>query len=204
MHESEHELRRELSDEDIVRKVQKGDTEEFGALIGRYEAKLARYARRFLLNGDEAKDLLQDVFIKAYVNIQSFNPERRFSPWIYRIAHNECVNVIKKKKALRFTFSLVDFDVLLPHPPAKERADDAAQRGEMKRAVEEFLGKLDVKYRAPLALYYLEDMSYDEIADVLKVPVSTVGVRLQRGKALLKKLNGPAASDLLPKSGVAE
>jgi RNA polymerase sigma-70 factor (ECF subfamily) len=177
----------ELTDEQVAAKVQKGDTESFKILVERYEAKMTRYAKRFLFAADEAQDLVQEVFIKSYVNIRSFDIDRRFSPWIYRIAHNEFVNALKKKKKDRANISLFYVDVLFPHPIAKETADDPMNRHEVAELLEGSLGELDAKYRDPLVLYYLEDMDYKEIAEVLHIPVSTVGVRLQRGKTLLKK-----------------
>jgi RNA polymerase sigma-70 factor (ECF subfamily) len=149
-----------------------------------------RYARRFLFDSDEAKDLVQDIFIKAYVNIRGFDVERRFSPWIYRIAHNEFVNALKKKKKERANMSLFDFDVLFPHLQltAKETADSDINRRELKEVLDGSLDKIPQKYKESLILYYFEDMDYKEIADVLHIPVSTVGIRLQRGKLMLKKL----------------
>jgi RNA polymerase sigma-70 factor, ECF subfamily len=178
----------ERTDEEIAVLVQGGDLASFRVLMERYEAKLARYARRFFFDTEETKDLLQEIFIKAYVNIKGFDASRRFSPWIYRIAHNEFVNELKKKKQERNVFSLFYVDVLFPHPVAKETADGAAARREMKELLDRFLDKVDPKYREPLVLYYFEDMNYAEIAEILHVPASTVGVRLQRGKALLRKM----------------
>ena len=179
----------EKTDETIAMEVQKGDASSFGLLMQRYEAKLARYGRKFIADSDDIKDLVQEVFIKAYVNIQSFDASRRFSPWIYRIAHNEFVNAIKKKKG-RMTFSLSDFDTLLPHPMAKEDIESDAQRKELRGMLERSVQALDPKYREPLVLYYFEDMDYKEIGEILKMPVSTVGIRLQRGKGMLKKIVG--------------
>lgn len=178
----------DLTDEQIAVKVQKGDMESFKVLVERYEPKMTRYAKRFLFAPDEAKDLLQEIFIKAYVNIQSFDTDRRFSPWIYRIAHNEFVNALKKKKKEKNNLSLFYVDVLFPHPIAKETADDPSNHRETAQLLEGSLDQMGEKYRAPLVLYYLEDMDYKEIAEVLQIPISTVGVRLQRGKTLLKKL----------------
>ena len=179
----------ERTDEEIAVLVQKGDREAFRELVERYEPKLRRYAERFFFDRDRANDLLQDIFIKTYVNIKSFDSGRRFSPWIYRIAHNEFVNAIKKTKR-EASVSLFDFDILFPHPVAKETADGDTERGEIKSLIEQSLGQLDPKYRDPLVLYYLEEMNYKEIADVLRVPVSTVGIRLQRGKTALRKIVG--------------
>ncbi len=178
----------ERTDEEIAREVQRGDVESFRALVERYEPKLSRYARKFLFAGDDVNDLVQEVFIKAYVNIQSFDANRRFSPWIYRIAHNEFINALKKKEKNKNTLSLFDVDVLFPHPVAAETAESGVERGETRRMLDQSVKKLGPKYREPLVLYYFEEMDYKEVADILRIPVSTVGIRLQRGKALLKKM----------------
>jgi RNA polymerase sigma-70 factor (ECF subfamily) len=179
---------REQTDEEIVALVQKGDVESFRILVERYEPKINRYAKRFFFDGDDGKDVVQEVFIKAYVNIKSFDVERRFSPWIYRIAHNEFVNNIKKRQKFRDNISIFDFDLLMPHLAAKETSDEGMNHEELKTLLNESLDKIGTKYKDPLVLYYLEDMDYKEIADILRIPVSTVGVRLQRGKAMLKKI----------------
>ncbi len=179
---------RERNDEEVAVQVQKGDIESFRLLVERYEPKMTRYAKRFFFDGDEGKDLVQEVFIKAYVNIRSFDASRRFSPWIYRIAHNEFVNNIKRRQKERENVSIFDFDVLIPHLIAKESADDGVNNTEVKRMLEGSLSKLNAKYKEPLVLYYFEDMDYREIADILHIPISTVGVRLQRGRAMLKKI----------------
>ena len=174
------------TDEEITRLVQKGDIESFGVLVGRYEAKIARYAGKFLLNGEDAKDLAQEVFIKAYVNIQSFDANRKFSSWLYRIAHNEFINAIRKRS--RIPVLSFDFDAIFPHPIARETADSETNRRDLKETLDKCLDKLDVKYREPLVLYYFEEMSYQEISEILEIPVSTVGVRLRRGKETLKNI----------------
>ncbi len=177
------------TDEEIASDVQKGNVESFGALIGRYEEKIARYARKFLSDYEERKDIVQEIFVKVYINIQSFNPTQRFSPWIYRIAHNEFVNVLKKKSRISFiSFDAFDSDILLPYPIAKEKTDDRANTAEIRQLLDAELQKIDAKYREVLVLYYFEDMDYAEIADILQIPIATVGVRLSRGKALLKKV----------------
>jgi RNA polymerase sigma-70 factor (ECF subfamily) len=81
--------------------------------------------------------------------------------------------------------------VLFPHPVAKETAEGETVRNEMRRMLDRGLGKLDAKYREPLVLFYFEDMNYEETAGILGIPTSTLGVRLRRGKAALKKLVEP-------------
>lgn len=174
------------TDEQIAAQVQKGDIESFGFLMKRYEEKMMRYGRKFISNGEDTKDLVQEIFIKAYMNIKSFDPGRRFSPWIYRIAHNEFVNAVKKRwREKVFPF---DLDLLFPSPVAKETADSEAHRKDIKRMLDKSLKKISAKYREPLILYYFEEMDYKEIAEIMQIPVSTVGIRLKRGKEILKEI----------------
>lgn len=175
----------ETTDEEIAARVQRGDSEAFNVLMKRYEPKLTRYGKKFLSDADDIQDFVQEAFIKTYVNIQSFDAKRRFSPWIYRIAHNEFVNAIKKKWSDRII--PFDLDLLLPYTVAKETADSEVNRQDIKRMLDQCLKQLHPHYREPLVLYYYEDMDYREIAEILQIPTSTVGVRLKRGKTMLKK-----------------
>lgn len=173
------------TDEKIAARVQQGDIESFGVLIERYEAKMTRYAKKFLFDGEDSRDIVQEAFIKAYINIRSFDTARKFSSWMYRIAHNELINAIKKRS--RTPILPFDPDTLFPHPVAAETADGEAQKKEIRALLDHGLGKIGPKYREALVLYYFEDMDYTEIAEVLEIPVSTVGIRLRRGKAILKE-----------------
>lgn len=181
----------DLSDEELARRVQEtGDQMAFGLLVERFEKKLLGYGRRFLSQKEEVADLVQEVFLKSYMNIQSFDSSRKFSPWIYRIAHNVFVNAIKKRS--REPLSFFDPDTIFPHVAGKESSDREVIDKELKKALDQSLDKLDAKYREPLVLYYFEDQSYEDIADILHIPVSTVGVRLKRGRDALKKVIDPA------------
>mgnify|MGYP001560506592 CR=1 FL=1 len=177
----------EKTDEEIAARVQGGDVESFGLLVERYEPKLMRYARKFLLATEDAQDVIQEVFIKSYSNIQGFDVARKFSSWIYRIAHNEFINAGKRRSRLAgFTLNF-DIDLLLPYAVAEETADGMTQKRELRELLDQSLEKLTPKYREPLVLYFFEEMDYQQISEVLQIPISTVGVRLQRGKAMLRK-----------------
>jgi RNA polymerase sigma-70 factor (ECF subfamily) len=93
----------DYKDEEIVFQVQSGKVELFGVLIDRYEKKMARYAAKILNNLDDIQDVVQEIFTKAYVNIKSFDVKRKFSSWLYRVAHNEIVNVFKKKQTKKIS-----------------------------------------------------------------------------------------------------
>lgn len=174
------------TDEAIVLLVRNGDSELFGELVKRYEVKLKRYAHKFLFGRNDTDDLVQDVFIKAYVNLQSFDDGRKFSPWIYRIAHNTYVNALKKK--LTDKVFPIDFDTFLPHPSATETADGDSEKEFTREMLETHLNSLSPKYLEPMILYFYEDMDYKMIAEILSIPVSTVGVRIKRGKEKLKEI----------------
>jgi DNA-directed RNA polymerase specialized sigma24 family protein len=119
----------EQSDEDLARVVQGGETDAFGTIVLRYEDKLRRYAKRFLLT-DEVDDHLQDIFLSAFENIRSFDSSRKFSPWTYRIAHNMFVNAIRKRSLWRA--ARIDFDTVLPILVGNDRTrrSGAPGRGE--------------------------------------------------------------------------
>jgi len=176
----------ERTDEEIACRVQEGEMELFGILIKRYEAKIMRYARKFLFGYEDAEDVVQEVFLKAYVNIRGFNASKRFSPWLYRIAHNEFINAVRKKGRERL--SLFDLDTLFPHPVAKESVDKEINSRELKEALDKILGRVDIKYREVLVLYCFEELNYREIAEVLHIPIATVGIRLKRGRQIIKSL----------------
>ena len=173
------------TDEEIAILVQNGDIQVFGELVSRYEQKMMRYARKFLFGYHDSEDVVQDVFLKAYSNIRGFDPSRKFSSWLYRIAHNEFINAIKKRG--REPLPFFDPDTIFPHPVAADDPVKDVTRKEMAEVLNRSLDKLDPKYRETLVLFYFEDLDYEAIAEVLQIPKSTVGVRLNRGKAVLKK-----------------
>lgn len=186
IYKKEKELMEYGSDEEIARAVQNGDVKAFELLIHRYEEKINRYIRRFLPDLEEVQDLLQETFMKVYVNINSFDVKRKFSPWIYRIAHNEVINRIRQKN--REMLSPYDLDVFLPSSFKEEEMDRSDRIKLTPAELDRCLEKLEVKYREPLVFFYLEELSYQDISDILRIPVSTVGVRIKRGKDMLKKI----------------
>lgn len=172
-------------DEELAKCVQDGQADFFGEIFTRYEEKIKRYARRFLSDDEDIRDAVQQIFLKSYVNIQSFDAKRNFSPWIYRIAHNELVNVLKKKK--RSFLPLFNLDIFLPANYERNKVETDIDRKKTKQAVEDALDSLEPKYREPVFLHYIEDLDYREIADVMQIPVSTVGVRISRAKKIIKR-----------------
>ena len=177
---------KDITDEAIVIRVQSGDAESFAMLVERYEQKMLRYTKRFLFQMEDTEDLVQEVFLKAFVNIKSVDTTRKFSSWLYRIAHNESINALKKRKKEPVPF--FDPASIFPHPVSKETAETEFEKQEIKTMIDISLEKLPATYREPLILYYIEELSYKEIADITRLPISTVGVRIRRAKDKLKKI----------------
>src|SRR3989338_3988303 len=142
----------DFSDEELVQKVQGGDSELFGILMERYQAKIFRYGKKFLSSEENIEDVVQEVFIKTYQNIQSFDISQKFSPWIYRIAHNTYINALKKySKGPLYFF---DFDTIMSHTVIDDTTLKDAEQEEMKTIVDKGLTEILPKYREILVLYY--------------------------------------------------
>lgn len=171
-----------MTDEALACAVQAGDSSALASLMERFIPRLTRYGTRYLARGEDIEDVIQDVFLKAYENIQSYDSHYRFSPWIYRIAHNAFVNVLRKQSKRSFEF--FDFDTLIS--PLRHPEEDTEVL-HMSESLEKSLSTLSPRYREVIILHYYEHFSYEEIADVLHVPIGTVGIRLRRAKEVLRK-----------------
>lgn len=173
------------SDEEVALSVQGGDVNAFGILVDRYQEKLLRYGRKFLPRREDIEDMVQEVFISAYRNIQSFDTKQLFRPWIYRIAHNAFINHMKRNERGAV---LVDFDTFLSHPVYEDPTDKERDVAQIRGMLDRGLDKINPKYKEALVLHYFDDLAYKEIADVLAIPPGTVSVRIMRGREALKKV----------------
>lgn len=169
------------TDEEIVESVKKGNKEMYAHIIRRYQAKLTRYATYLIGDHDKASDAVQESFIKAYVNLNGFDIKRKFSSWIYRIVHNESMNIIAKHKKVVQLDSFVDYNSV-------ENLEDSYIKSELISQVRECLDQTDLLYREPLSLFYLEDKSYSEISDILRLPMGTIAIRIKRAKIIMRKI----------------
>lgn len=169
-----------LSDENLIRQIRESHRELYSEIINRYQTKLIRYAVH--LSGDryQAEDIVQNALIKAYINLNSFNLKRKFSSWIYRIVHNEAINQLKQHKKI-LPLDNIDFD-------SGVNLENELIKKELKTYARNCLKQMDLKYREPLSLHFLEEKSYDEISEILRLPVSTVGTRINRAKIIMKKI----------------
>jgi len=163
------------------------DPQAIGAIIARYEEKLRRYIYRLgVRDRDEQADVLQDIFIKMYRNLNSYDTNLPFSSWIYRIAHNEAISWYRKR-AVRPEGNLISEgdDILSLLPTALEASDLRFDKAVEAEAVAAALATLEERYREVLILRFFEHKEYDEISDILEIPIGSVGTLIHRGKKQL-------------------
>lgn len=173
----------DLPDEKLIEIIRENDRELYSEIIKRYQTKLSHYLRKFICNADELEDVLQDIFIKAYRNLYGFDTKKKFSSWIYRIAHNEAVNYLKKNSGIKISLNDVEYKIVDEKIDLNGHVDKIL----LKKEVEKFLENTQLKYREPLILFYFEQKSYEEISDILRMPISTVGTLISRGKKIIKE-----------------
>jgi RNA polymerase sigma-70 factor, ECF subfamily len=175
----------------VQRTLQQSD--EFGRIIDKYQEPLKRYVRRIARPGqDELDMLLQDIFIKAYENLNDFDQSLPFSSWIYRIAHNESIDYLRRKS--RFGASLDDpahDDDTLTLAETIAADDDIVVETDkeyVRKCIVKVLDELEPKYRSVLVLKFLEDKDYNDISDILRKPPGTIATLIHRAKKEFRRL----------------
>ncbi len=172
---------RAVEDADLIVKTRKGDVEAYNLLISRWEKRVFNYLLRIVANREDAFDLSQDVFLKAYQNIRKLEDTSRFGPWLYRIAHNEAYSMFRKRKPE------------VPESELPERATGHAFPMEMSLAVTAALDRLSPDQKETVLLKVYQGFKFEEIAEIVSAPVSTVKSRLYTALDLLKAELGTLA-----------
>ncbi len=174
-----------LTDEKLVEWVRNQHSQDYKEIVIRYQEKLKRYILYITKDQNMSNDILQNTFIKTYQNLNGFDTKRKFSSWIYRIAHNETMNLlVKNKKTISLTAE--NIDLIESHDNAK--ADTIFEKEEMIQVLSHLIDQIPIHYKEPLVLYYYEDNSYEEISDILRIPINTVSSRINRAKKALQEL----------------
>ena len=173
---------RAVEDADLIRQAARGDVEAFNLLVSRWEKRVYNYLLRITANREDALDLTQDVFLKAYQNLRKLDDITRFAQWLYRIAHNEAYSMFRKRR---------------PEANVDDIEPEATETGivvggnpvfpvELNLAVSSALGKLSADQREAVVLKIYEGFKFEEMSEILACPVSTVKSRLYTALELLK------------------
>jgi RNA polymerase sigma-70 factor (ECF subfamily) len=176
-----------LTDEELAVKTQQGDRDAFASLVERYEDSLLGYARRLMSFNQNYEDVVQETFYKAYRDINGYDAKRKFSSWIFRIAHNESVNYFRKN---RFAVSLEEIHEISDRNDFADSLHHKLDTQSQRKVLAEGLKQIPRKYREAIILRFYGNKSYEEIADIMHVPKGTVGTYVKRGKQKLKMLIG--------------
>ncbi|HEX6923416.1 MAG TPA: RNA polymerase sigma factor SigW [Bacillales bacterium] len=175
----------------VVKRVRKGDQQAFGELIDLYQHKVYQICFRMIGNRHEAEDLAQEAFLRAYLNIDSYDSDKKFSSWLYRIATNLTIDRLRKKKPDYYLDAeIAGAEGLTMY--AQLSADDDLPEDqvvslELQETIQAEILQLPPKYRSAIVLKYIEDLSLKEIGEILNIPVATVKTRIHRGREALRK-----------------
>lgn len=175
----------------LARLALKGDQQAFAELVDLYQDKLYHMAYRMLSNRQEAEDVVQDTFLRVYKNLDRFDETLKFSTWIYRIATNLCIDRLRKRKQ---TYSLdaesQDYEGLDGYSmiPSDDRTPESELiLSDTQRIIHQAMETLPPKYKSVMMLRYIQDLSLQEVGDILGMPVTTIKTRVHRGREFLRK-----------------
>lgn len=180
-----------LDDRQLVARILAGDREGFTELVGRYEKRIVNYVYRMTHRYEEAHDLAQEIFLKVYLALDRYDPKYQFSTWIFRIAQNSAIDALRKKSLPEVSLTTKPED----ESKGKEREfPDVGvspyrdlRNKQLSGAIDVAVEKLPVDYRELIQLRHFAELSYEEIAELKKMPLGTVKNKLFRARNLLKE-----------------
>lgn len=174
-----------MTDEEVVKRIIEGDKAKYGEIIERYQGKLFGYIKNLInQNNMEVEDVVEDTLISAYQNLNGFEASKKFSSWIYRIAHNKAIDYFKKK---RLKNQMLDSGNEILESDEKLIEELEIEKEETRR-VKKAVNSLELKYKEVVLLYFFDNKSYEEISDILHISTNGVGVLLFRAKEKLRKI----------------
>jgi RNA polymerase sigma-70 factor (ECF subfamily) len=177
-----------LSNQEIVR-LSLGDIEYFACLVLKYELRLLGYVKKISQSDqEEAEDILQEAFIKIWKNLNGYDPRLTLESWLFRIVHNETISFWRKKTSFGKDRTVAIDDDRLMEMFAEDQTSET-NRDLTFKVIENVLPMLKQEYREVLVLKFLEDKSYEEISDILKIPEGTVATRINRAKKSFRALS---------------
>jgi RNA polymerase sigma-70 factor (ECF subfamily) len=180
------------SDEELIERFQGGDVYAFEMIVNRYKDPLLNFVYHFLGDRIDAEDVVQETFLRVYRNKHLYRNIAKFSTWIYTIAGNLAKTELRRRKRRRlFSISQMGFDNKDFDVPDPLRTADVVVDGEMKEAfIRKEIDALPVKFKEVVVLRDIDEFSYEEISDILKIPIGTVKSRVNRGRLRLQKRLG--------------
>ena len=192
----------EQDDVQLVRASQQGDQEAFAVLVQRHQRHIFNLSWRMLQDDEDAGEITQEIFLAAWQGLPAFRGEARFSTWLHRIAYRCCLQQLERRKRERSLHSAIQAEQHLEGVHQEKQVEDILEQRDQQAIVREQLELLPARYRIVLILRHFQEMTYEEMADILSLPVGTVKTHLFRARNLLKerllaqRLCVPASRDL--------
>jgi RNA polymerase sigma-70 factor (ECF subfamily) len=179
------------NDKDLVIRVKEGDSKAYDELVTLYKSAVYGVIYKMVNNKQEAEDLTQEAFIKAYNSIQSFNADYAFSTWLFKIATNNCIDFFRKRKLKTYsmdrTIKYKEDEIQQEYADPQPDAEGEIIADEKSRKINKAIDELPEKYRIAIVLRHRDEKSYEEIAKELSLPLGTVKARIFRAREMLKK-----------------
>jgi RNA polymerase sigma-70 factor (ECF subfamily) len=177
-------------DNRLIAECRDGNTAAFGELVSRYQDRLFNSVLRLTDNAEDARDVVQEAFLHAYQSLHSFKGDALFFTWLYRIAVNTAISMKRKKRVvLRIQPAGEGGNAIEPLDPSEtNRPGHALEMAEEERRVHEALAKLSPEHRSVLVMKDMEGMKYEEMAEILGVPVGTIRSRLHRARLEMRDI----------------
>ena len=198
----------DIQEQNWITAAQAGDQIAFEQLVRLYEKRVYALTSRMCRNPADAEEAAQEAFLAAWQGLPFFRGDSSFSTWLYRLASNACVDVLRREGRHQAAASLDDGDAAIDLPDGSLSPHDEAERSELRQQIEDGLAALPPDYRQVLILRELHQRSYDEIADILSLDLGTVKSRINRGRKRLRKIllesgnfSAPPASKQSEKEG---
>ncbi|NBC22617.1 MAG: RNA polymerase sigma factor RpoE [Gammaproteobacteria bacterium] len=186
------------SDAALVKRVQEGDKQAFNLLVLKYQTKIVNLVMRYVRDADEANDVAQEAFLKAYRALPRFRGDSAFYTWLYRIAVNTAKNylVAAKRRPVEYDLDLQDPEQYDMQARLKDidSPEGVMMKDEVQRTIDEAIGELPEDLRTAIVLRELEGMTYEEIAETMECPVGTVRSRIFRAREAISKRIEPLLS----------
>ncbi len=177
----------EQDDTHLVTASQQGDQDAFASLMQRHQRRVFNLVLRMLQDYEEASEITQEAFLAAWMGLPSFRGEARFATWLYRIAYNCALKQLERRKRERYLRAAIEAEQILEEMNKQKQAEDILELRARQAIMREQFLQLPTKYRIVLTLRHLHEMTYEEMADILTLPIGTIKTHLFRARHLLKE-----------------
>ena len=175
------------TDQDLIEAIRAGNPRRFSVLVDRHKDRAMTLALRIVGERGAAEELVQDAFLRAYRGLEKFRGDAKFSTWFYRILYNVCMTRVLRRPKEKVEWSDDDMRTLDVADQDVPSAQERMEAEEMQALLKEELARIPQAFRSALTLFYVQELSYEEMASVLEMPLGTVKTNLSRGRVLLRK-----------------